>query len=105
MGEFETTVAAVLVPRNCTIVADWRSYGSAATVDFTLNSNAFTLNVLPAQAFVATLAATCGTRSVSSVALHANLANEHASLSFGESCHSLATNFLYLTATTGLETS
>ena len=104
MGEFETPASLILVPSNPTIVDDWRSNGNAVAVVTTLRSVALALDVLPAKTFVATLSATCSTGSVSSVALHADFAVKHSSFSFRESCHGLATNFLYLTATTGTET-
>ena len=58
------------------------------------------LNVLGAQALVPALSAAGGTNGVSCVAAHANLAVKQASLCFGESCHGVATNLPYLTATT-----
>ena len=58
------------------------------------------LNVLGAQALVPALSAADGTNGVSCVAAHANLAVKQASLCFGESCHGVATNLPYLTATT-----
>ena len=104
MGEFETPASLIFVPSNPTIVDDWRSNGNIVALVTALRLDALTFNVLPAQTFVTTLSATCSTGSVSSVALHADFAMKHACFSLRESCHGLATNFLYLTATTGTET-
>ena len=62
-------------------------------------SVALALNVLWTKSLVAALSAARGTNGVSSVAAHANLAVEQASLGFGESCHDEATKSPYLTAT------
>ena len=104
MGEPEATAFAFLIPGNSAVVVDWRSDGNAVASIFDLESDTLTLNVLWAYAFVATLSTTLCTNSISSVALHADFAMKHACYSLRESCHGLATNFLYLTATTGTET-
>ena len=104
MGEFETPTSVVFVPGNSTMGDDWRSNGNIVAVVATLRSVALAHNVLPAKTLVATLSATCSTGSVSSVALHADFAVKHASFSFRESCHDMATHFVYLTTTTAKET-
>ena len=100
MGEFETPASLIFVPSNPTIVDDWRSNGNIVALVVALSSDTLSLNVLPAQTFVATLSAACSTGSVSSVALHADFAVKHSSFSFRESCHVMATHFVYLTTTT-----
>ena len=104
MGQFEITLVVVLVPSNSTTVVDWGSNGIHFAIDTTVRSVALTLNVLWTQALVATLSAASSTNSVTSIALHANFTLKHTSLSLRKSCHGLATNFLYLIATTGIET-
>ena len=103
MGEFETSTPVVFVPSNSTIVDDWRPNGNAVAFVITLRSVTLALNVLPTKTFVTTLSATCSTGSVSSVALHADFAVKHTSFSFRESCHDMATHFVYLTTTTAKE--
>ena len=100
MGKFETPTPVVFVPSNSAIGDDWRSNGNTVAVVATLKSVTLALNVLPAKTFVTTLSATCSTGSVSSVALHADFAVKHSSFSFRESCHDMATHFVYLTTTT-----
>ena len=104
MGEFETPTAVVFVPSNFAIADDWRPNGNIVAVVTALRSVALTLDVLWSKTLVAALSAASSANSVSSVAFHADLAVKHAGFSFRESCHGLATNFLYLIATTRFET-
>ena len=98
MGEFETPLLLFLFPAILPLLMIGDQWQHCCLVT-ALRLDALTFNVLPAQTFVTTLSATCSTGSVSSVALHADFAVKHSSFSFRESCHDMATHFVYLTTT------
>ena len=99
MGKLQTSAVGIFIPSNIAYGITWRRHANGDEYIRVVKSGTLALDIFGPEAFVVTLSTFYSTKSVPSIAFHANFPTKHSCFCLWESCHGLPTNFPYLITT------
>jgi hypothetical protein len=99
MGKLQTSTFGVFIPGNIANGVTWRYNSDCDEHNRVVKSSSLAFDIFGPKTFVVTLSTFYSTKSVPSIAFHANFPTKHSRFCFWEPCHDRPTNFPYLITT------